>query len=83
MTRNESLSAAGNGGTFPHGQAPTRIWGRSHSAKWSRGRVAHRQISPIKSGPRPIVPVQGRVRGRMPIVLSLSATGRSHLGNPG
>ncbi len=56
---------------------------RLHSAKWSRGRVAHRPISPIKSGPRPIVPVQGRIRGRMHIVLTMSATGRSHLGNLG
>ncbi len=33
--------------------------------------------------PRPIVTAQGRNRVRMPIVLSLSAIGRSHLGNPG
>ena len=26
---------------------------------------------------------QNRIRGRMPIVLPLSAIGRSHLGNPG
>ena len=48
---------------------------RPHSVKWSRGWVAHRQISSIKSGPRPIVPVPGRIRGRMPIVLPMSATG--------
>ncbi len=46
------------------------------------GRVSHRSISPIKSGPRPIVTAQGRNRFRMPIVLPMSATGRSHLGNP-
>ena len=56
---------------------------RPHSAKLSRGRVSHRQISPIKSGPQPIVTAQGRIRGRMPIVLPLPAIGRSHLGNPG
>jgi len=56
---------------------------RPHSAKWSRGRVSHRLIGPIKSGPRPIVTAQGRNRGRMPSVLPLSAIGRSHLGNPG
>ncbi len=57
---------------------------RPHRAKWSRGRVAHRQISPIKSGPQPIVTAQGRFRGRMPIVLPLSAIGgRSHLGTLG
>ncbi len=32
---------------------------------------------------QPIVTAQGRVRGRMPSVLPLSAIGRSHLGNPG
>ena len=32
-------------------------------AKGSRGWIAYRQISSIKSGPRPIVPVQGRIRG--------------------
>ncbi len=48
-----------------------------------RGRVSHRQISPIKSGIQPIVPVQGRIRGRMPIVLPMSATGMSHLGTSG
>ncbi len=40
-------------------------------------------ISPIKSGPQPIVTAQGRIRSPMPIVLPLSAIGRSHLGNPG
>ena len=33
--------------------------------------------------PWPIEPVQGRIRGRMPIVLTLSAIGGGHLGNPG
>ena len=33
--------------------------------------------------PQPIVTAQGRNRVRMPIVLPLSAIGRSHLGNPG
>ncbi len=47
------------------------------------GRVFHRQISPIKSGPQPIVTAQGRIRGRMPIVLPLSVTGRSDLGKFG
>ncbi len=56
---------------------------RPHSAKWSRGQVSHRQISSIKSGPQPTVTAQGRIRGRMPTVLPLSAIGRSHLGNPG
>ncbi len=59
--------------------------GRSapYQCKMVTGRVAHRQISSVKSGPRPIVPVQGPIRDRMPIVLPLSAIGRSHLGNPG
>ncbi len=52
-------------------------------SKWSLGRFSHRQISPIKSGPRPIVTDQGRIRGRRSIVPPLSAIGRSHLGNPG
>ncbi len=47
------------------------------------GRAFDRQIGPIKSGPRPIVTAQGRIHGRMPIVLPLSAIGRSHLGDPG
>ena len=47
---------------------------RPHSVKWQPGRVSHRQISPIKSRPQPIVTVQGRIRGRMAIVLPLSAT---------
>ena len=51
--------------------------------EWSRCRAFHRQISPIKSGPRPIVPVQGRIRIRMPIELPWSAIGRSHPGNRG
>ena len=55
---------------------------RSHSAKWSRGRVSHRQDTPIESGPQPIVTAQSRYHGRMPIVLPLSATRRSNLGNP-
>ncbi len=38
---------------------------------------------PIKSRPQPIVTAQGRIQARMPIVLTLSAIGRSHLGNPG
>ncbi|MCZ6718524.1 MAG: hypothetical protein O6944_05150, partial [Gammaproteobacteria bacterium] len=46
------------------------------------GRAFDRKISPIKSGPQPIVTAQGRIRGRMPIVPPLSAIGRSHLGNP-
>ncbi len=29
------------------------------------------------------MPVQGRIRGRMPTVLPMSATGMSHLGNSG
>ncbi len=56
---------------------------RPHSAKWPQCRDFHRQISPIKSGPQPIVTARGRICARMPIVLPLSATGRSHLGNPG
>ena len=47
------------------------------------GRGFDRQISPIKSGPQPIVTAQGRIRSRMPIVLPLSAIARSGLGNPG
>ncbi len=38
------------------GELPTEILAQvevcPHSAKWSRGRVFHRQISPIKSGPQ-------------------------------
>ncbi len=55
---------------------------RPHSAKWSGGRGSHRPISPVKSGPRPIVPAQGRIRVRMPVMLPLSAIGRSHPENP-
>ena len=47
------------------------------------GRASHHQISPIKCGLQPIMTAQGRIRGRMPILLSLSAAGRSNLGNPG
>jgi len=77
------------GGSFFNPDRPTgqvcaaQVDVRPHSAKWSRGRVSHRPISPIKSRPRPIVTAQGRNRVRMPIVLPLSAIGRSHLGNPG
>ncbi len=56
---------------------------RPHGAKWSRGRVSHRQINPIKSGPQSIATAQGRIRGRIPMVLPLAAIGRSHLGNLG
>ena len=60
-----------------------RLEVRPHRAKGSRGRVSHRRISPIENGPRPIVTAEGRIRGRMPIVLPLSAIGRSHPGNVG
>jgi hypothetical protein len=50
--------------------------------KASRGRVSHRQISPIKSGPQPIVAAQGRICGRRSTAVPLSAIGSSHLGNP-
>ncbi len=43
------------------------------------GRAFDRQISPIKSGPRPIVTAQGRIRGRMPTVLPSSAIGQGAL----
>ena len=62
--------------------AVRRLYAPPH-AKWSRGGVARRQISPIKSGPRPIETLQGRVRSRMPIVLPLLEICRIHLGNPG
>jgi len=60
-----------------------RVEVRHHSAKSSRGRVSHRQINPIESGPRPIVTDQGQTRSETPFVLRLSATTGSHLGNPG
>ena len=41
------------------------------------------KISPIKCGLQPIMTAQGRIRSRMPILLSLSAAGRSNPGNPG
>ena len=44
--------------------------------------LSHHQISPIETGSQPIMTARGRIRGRMPIVLRLSAIGRSHLGNP-
>ncbi len=53
------------------------------SVQNGHGAGCHRRISSIKSGPRPIVPVRGRFRGRMLIVLPMSATGGSHLGNLG
>ena len=53
------------------------------NAEWSPGRASYHQISPIKCGLQPIMTAQGRIRGRMPIQLSLSAAGRSNLGNPG
>jgi hypothetical protein len=40
-------------------------------------------IHPDQVRPQPIMTAQGRIRGRMPILLSLSAVGRSHLGYPG
>ena len=56
---------------------------RPPNAEWSPGRASHHQISPIKCRLQPIMTAQGRIRGRMPILLSLSAAGRSNLGNPG
>ena len=53
---------------------------RPHSAIWIRGRVSHRQISPIKSGPQPIVTVQGRSSRSD---AHCATIGRSHLENPG
>ncbi len=67
----------------PTGQVcAAQVEARPHSAKWSWDRVSHRPISPLKSGARPIVPVQGQIRGPLPIVLPLLAIGRSHLGIP-
>ena len=54
---------------------------RPHNAEWSPGRASHHQISPIKCGLQPIMTAQGRIRGRMPILLSLSTVGRSNPGN--
>ena len=48
----------------------------------NKGINSHHPISPIKNGPRPIVTTQGRNSVRMPLVLPMSAIGRSHLGNP-
>ena len=45
--------------------------------------LATEVIIPIKSGPQPIVTAQGRIRGRISVVLQFSASGRNHLGNPG
>ena len=67
----------------PESRQLCRLDGKPWQCEWSRARVSHRQISPIKSGPRPIVTAQDRIRGRMPTVLALSAIERSHLGNPG
>ena len=48
-----------------------------------RQRASHHPISPIKCGLQPVMTTQGRICARMPIVLSFSAIGRSHPGNPG
>ena len=67
----------------PTGQiCAAQVGVRPPHAKWSRGRVSHRQISPIESAPQPIVAAQGQIRGRMLIVVSFSVIGSSHLGNP-
>ena len=47
-----------------------------------RRRASHHQISPIKCGLQPIPTVQGRIRGRMPILLPLLLVERSNPGNP-
>ena len=75
--------------SFDHPQTDVRRSRASPVLPWScqsRARMVTRRqckISPITSGPRPIVTAQGRIRGRMPIALPLSAIGRSHPGNPG
>ena len=56
---------------------------RAHRDKWPTGGNLNRQIRWKKSVPRPIVPVQSRIRDWMPIMLPMSATGSSHLGNLG
>ena len=62
---------------------PTSIGGLIAVGDALRSSASHRQTSLIKSGPRTIVTAHSRIRDRMPIVLPLSAIGRSHLGNPG
>ena len=60
------------------GRAPRQ----RHAVDQERHRVSHRQISSIKSGPQTNVTAQCGIRGRMAVVLSLLAIGRSHLGIP-
>ena len=39
-----------------------RLNGTPWQCEWSRARDSHRQISPTKSGPQPIVTAQDRIR---------------------
>ena len=83
LCRRDNGPSSGNPGR-PTGQVcAAQVEVRPHNAEWSPGRASHHQISPIKCGLQPIMTAQGRIRGRMPILLSLSAAGRSNPGNPG
>ena len=83
LCRRDNGPSSGNPG-HPTGQVcAAQVEVRPHNAEWSPGRASHHQISPIKCGLQPIMTAQGRIRGRMPILLSLSAAGRSNPGNPG
>ena len=59
-----------------------RLIPKRHRVLKNRGINSRCPISPVSSGPRPIVKARGRNRGPMPIVLPLLAIGRGHLRNP-
>ena len=83
LCRRDNGPSSGNPGR-PTGQVcAAQVEVRPHNAEWSPGRASHHQISPIKCGLQPIMTAQGRIRGRMPILRSLSAAGRTNPGNPG
>ena len=46
----------------PESRQLCRLDGKPWQCEWSRARVSHRQISPTKSGPQPIVTAQDRIR---------------------
>jgi hypothetical protein len=68
----------------PTGQVCTeKVEVGPHGAKWSRGRASHCPISPIESGPRPIVTAQGRNCGRMPSRATIPGGWRESSGESG
>ena len=53
-----------------------------HSAKCSQGRVSHRQVSPIKSGPQPVVQLRGGFAVGCPLCYHCQRLGAAIWGIP-